>query len=154
MGAHAATKSKTQRGFAYLAIAGGALALSIGGVFAANSITVNSGSAIEFGQGLASTSSCDAALTATVAQAYNVGADKFYASTITIGGVDDTGCVGKNVHVSLIGTSAAVCSIDGTHTSGTNKDVFVIASGDTSLTVTIPSACDASTIKKVAITTS
>lgn len=154
MGAHAATKSKTKRGFAYLAIAGGALAMSIGGVFAANSITVNSGSAIEFGQGLASTSSCDAAITATLAQAYDVSADKFYASTVTISGVSDTGCVGKNVHVSLIGTSAAVCSIDGTHTTGTNKDVFLIASGDTSLTVTIPAACDASTVKKVAITTS
>lgn len=154
MGAHAATKSNTKRGFAYLAIAGGALAMSIGGVFAANSITVNSGSTIEFGQGLAATGSCDAALTATVAQAYNVGADKFYASTITVAGVDDTGCVGKNVHVSLIGTSAVVCSVDGTHSTGTNKDMFTIASGDTSLTVTIPASCDASTIKKVAITTS
>ena len=154
MGEHAATKNKTKRGFAYLAIAGGALALSIGGVFAANSITVNSGSTIEFGQGLASTSTCDAALTASISQTYNVGAAKFYASTVTISGVDDSGCVGKNVHVSLIGASAAVCSIDGTHTTGTNKDVFTIATGDTSLTVTIPAACDASTISKVAITTS
>jgi hypothetical protein len=154
VGAHAATKNKTKRGFAYLAVAGGALAMTIGGVFAANSITVNSGAAIEFGQGLASTSSCETTLTATVAQAYNVSADKFYASTVTISNVDDTACDGKTIHVSLIGTSAVVCSVDGTHTTGTNKDAFTIASGDTSLTVTIPSACDASTVKKVAITTS
>lgn len=154
MGTHAAKANKTKRGFAYLAIAGGALALSVGGVFAANSITVNSGSAIEFGQGLASTGSCDAALTATLDQAYNAGADKFYASTVKVTGVDDSGCVGKTVHVSLYGTSAVVCSVDGTTTSGTNKDAFTIASGDTSLTVTIPSSCDASTVKKVVITTS
>ena len=154
MGEHAAPKNKTKRGFAYLAVAGGALALSIGGVFAANSITVNAGGAIEFGQGLAATSSCDAALTAAISQAYNVSAGKFYASTVTISGVDDTGCLGKNVHVSLIGASATVCSIDGTHTTGASKDSFTIAAGDTTLTVTIPTACDASTISKVAITTS
>ena len=154
MGTHAAKANKTKRGVAYLAIAGGALALSVGGVFAANSITVNDGGSIEFGQGLASTSSCDAALTATVDQAYDVSADAFYASTVKVTGVDDSGCTGKTVHVSLYGTSAVVCNVDGTTTSGTNQDAFVIASGDTSLTVTLPAACDASTVKKVVITTS
>lgn len=154
MGAHAAANKKTKRGFAYLLIAGGALAMSVGGVFAANSITVNSGAAIEFGQGLASTASCESALTATINQSYDVAADAFYASTVTIGDVDDSGCSGKTVHVSLYGDSAVVCDVDGTHTSGTNKDAFVIAANDTSLTVTIPASCDASTVKKVVITTS
>lgn len=154
MGAHAATKNRTRRGLAYLAIAGGALSISIGGVFAANSITINSGSAIEFGQGLASTSSCDAALTASIAQAYDATDDAFYASTITIGGVDDSGCDGKTVHVSLYGDSAVVCDVDGTHDTGSNIDQFTIASGDTELEVTIPASCDASTVKKVVITTS
>lgn len=154
MGAHVAATRKTKRGFAFLAIAGGALALSVGGVFAANSITVNSGSTIEFGQGLASTGSCDSALTASIDQSYNATDNKFYASTVNVTGVDDSGCTGKTVHVSLYGTSAAVCSVDGTHTSGANKDAFVIASGDTSLAVTIPASCDASTVKKIVITTS
>ena len=154
MGTHAATKNRTKRGLAYLAIAGGALSLSIGGVFAANSITINSGSAIEFGQGLAAVSSCDAALTATIDQAYDAAADVFYASTVTIGGVDDSGCEGKTVHVSLYGDSAVVCSVDGTHDSGANQDAFLIAADDTTVAVTIPASCDASTVKKVVITTS
>jgi hypothetical protein len=153
VGSHAAKKNKTQRGLAYLTIAGGALALSIGGVFAANSITVNSGNAIEFGQGLASTSSCEDALTADIVQAYNVGSDIFVASTITISEINSA-CVGKNLHVSLIGDEGAVCNVDGTHDSGTNQDVFLIATGQTERTVTIEANCDASTVNKVAITTS
>lgn len=161
MGAHVAKKNKTKRGFAYLAIAGGALAMSIGGVFAANSITVNSGSAIEFGQGLASTSSCDAALTAAINQAYDASASKFYVSTIVISGIKDFSCAGKNIHVSLIGTSGTICSVDGTHASGTNQDSFAIVDGastgtddDITKTVTVAASCDAGTVSKVAITTS
>lgn len=161
MGSHAAQKTKTQRGLAYLTIAGGALALSIGGVFAANSITVNSGSAIEFGQGLASTSTCDAGLTAAITQAYDTTDSKFYVSTVVISGIKDFSCAGKNIHVSLIGSSGAICSVDGTHTSGANQDSFLIADGattgtdqDISKTVTVAASCDASTVSKVAITTS
>ena len=161
MGAHASNKNTTKRGLAYLAIAGGALALSIGGVFATNSITVNSGSAIEFGQGLASTSTCDSGLTAALNQAYNVGDDKFYVSTIVISGIGDLNCDGRTIHVSLIGSSGAICNVDGTHTSGTNQDAYLIADGGTTGTdediekiVTVEASCDASTVTKVAITTS
>jgi hypothetical protein len=149
VGSHAAKRNKTQRGLAYLAIAGGALALSIGGVFATNSITINTNNAIEFGQGIATTGSCDAALSATISQTYNVDTDIFEASQIVISGVDDSGCAGKNVHVSLIGDEATVCGVD-----GTNDNVFAIASTMTSLTLNIAAGCDAATINKVAITTS
>ena len=161
MGAHVAKKNKTKRGLAYLAIAGGALAMSVGGVFAANSITVNSGSAIEFGQGLASTSTCDAALTAAINQAYDASASKFFVSTIAISGIKDFACAGKNIHVSLVGSSGTICSVDGTHTSGANQDSFAITDGgttgtddDITKTVTVAASCDASTVVKVAITTS
>jgi hypothetical protein len=161
MGAHAAANKKTKRGFAYLLIAGGALAMSVGGVFAANSITVNGGSNIEFGQGLASTSSCDSGLTAAINQAYDTSAGKFYVSTVVISGIKDFACDGKNVHVSLIGSSGTICSVDGTHASGANQDQFLIADGgttgtdqDVTKTVTVAAACDAGTVTKVAITTS
>ena len=161
MGAHAAPKNKTKRGLAYLAIAGGALAMSIGGVFAANSITLNGGSTIEFGQGLAATSTCDSGLTAAVNQAYNTTDSKFYVSTVVISGIKDFSCDGKNIHVSLIGASGAICSVDGTHTSGANQDAFAITDGattgtndDITKTVTVAASCDASTVSKVAITTS
>jgi len=161
MGAHVAKKNKTKRGLAYLAIAGGALAMSIGGVFAANSITINSGSSIEFGQGLASTSTCDTGLTAAINQSYNVTDSKFYVSTIVISGIGDFSCNNKNIHVSLIGSSGTICSVDGTHTTGANQDSFAITDAGTtgtddliSKTVTVSATCDASTVSKVAITTS
>jgi hypothetical protein len=148
------SQKKRKKGLVIGLIAAGALAVSIGGVFAANSITVNDGAAIEFGQGLAETATCDATLTTTVNQEYNASAGKFYATTVVVSGIDDTACADKTLHVSLVGTSAVVCSVAGTTTTGTNKNAFLIASGDTSVTVTIPASCDASTIKKVAITTS
>ena len=161
MGAHVAKKNKTKRGFAYLAIAGGALAMTIGGVFAANSITVNSGSTIEFGQGLAATSTCDSGLTAAINQSYNTTDSKFYVSTVVISGIKDFDCAGKNIHVSLIGSSGTICSVDGTHTSGANQDSFLISDGtttgtndDLTKTVTVAASCDAGTVSKVAITTS
>jgi hypothetical protein len=152
------SQKKSKKGLVIGLIAAGALAVSIGGVFAANSITINDGDAIEFGQGLAETATCDTTLTTTVNQEYDIAADKFYATTVVVGGVDDTACTGKTLHVSLVGTSAVVCSVAGTTTSGTNKDAFAITddsdSSEEDLTVTIPASCDASTIKKVAITTS
>jgi hypothetical protein len=161
MGTHAAPKSKTKRGFAYLAIAGGALAMTIGGVFATGTITVNDGNTIEFGQGLASTSTCDTGLTAALTQAYSTSDSAFYVSTIVISGIQDFACAGKTIHVSLIGSSGAICSVDGTHTSGSNQDAFLIADGgstgsndDIEKTVDVAASCDASTVEKVAITTS
>ena len=161
MGTHVAKKNKTKRGFAYLAIAGGALAMTIGGVFAANSITVNSGSTIEFGQGLAATSTCDSGLTAAINQEYDTTDSKFYVTTVVISGIKDFDCAGKNIHVSLIGSSGTICSVDGTHTSGANQDSFLIADGtttgtndDLTETVTVAASCEAETVSKVAITTS
>ena len=66
----ATTKKKSKKNGAILLISGIALATSIGGVFAANSITINSGANIEFGQGVAATSTCDTdGLTTSITQA-------------------------------------------------------------------------------------
>lgn len=154
------SQKKRKKGLVIGLIAAGALAVSIGGVFAANSITINNGSSIEFGQGLASTSTCDADLTTTINQAYDATDDKFYATTVEVSGIKDYDCTGKTLHVSLIGSGGTVCSVDGTHTSGSNQDAFAITDDgdstnqDLTKTVTISSGCEASTITKVAITTS
>lgn len=142
-------------------IAAGALVASIGGAFAANSITINSGGTIEFGQGLVSTSTCDSGLTTALNQTYNTTDSKFEVSTIVVSGIKDYSCDGKTLHVSLIGSSGTICSVDGTHTSGANQDSFTITDGtttgsndDVTKTVTVSSGCDATTVVKVAITTS
>jgi hypothetical protein len=156
----AAPKKKKNKALLFALVGVGLLATTVGGVFAANSITINSGGTIEFGQGLVSTSTCDAALTTSISQAYNATADAFYADEILVTGVDDTSCLGKTVHVSLIGDTdgngamGVVCGVAGDDTSGADQDSFVIAAGDDDLTVTIAAACDATTVTKVAITTS
>jgi len=149
-------KKKRNKPLLIALIGTGALVATVGGVFAANSITINSGSQIEFGQGIQSTTTCDSALTTTINQAYSGTGDVFNASTVVVSDIDTTACLNKTLHVSLIGSGGtAVCSVDGTHDSTTaNPDQFVIGSGDTSVTVNIASGCDASTVSKVAITTS
>jgi hypothetical protein len=91
-------KKKNKKNGAILLISGIALTSSIGGVFAANSITINS---VEFGQGVASTNTCDTALTTSVTQSYDTGT-VFRVGTVTISGVDDSNCSGKDLDVSLI----------------------------------------------------
>lgn len=148
-----APKNKKNRVAIFALIGAGALAASVGGVFAANSITINSGAAIEFGQGLAETSSCESALDASLAQSYDFTDSRFEATEITISNIDVTsdGCLNETIHVSLLGDSEVVCGVD-----GTNDNEFTVTANDSSKTITIPSSanCDASTVKKIAITTS
>lgn len=160
MGAHVAKTKKSRTG-AYLAISAGALALVVGGAFAANSITLNGGGSVEFGQGLVSTSTCDSDLTAALAQTYDNGTSTFVVSTVEISGIKDYSCAGKTIHVSLVGSEGTVCSVDGTHTEGDYQDSFAITDSgtigsddDVTETVYVSSGCDASTVLKVAITTS
>lgn len=156
----ATPKKKKNKALLFALVGVGLLATTVGGVFAANSITINSGGTIEFGQGVASTSACDAALTTEITQAYNATDDKFYAESVIVTGIKDYTCDGKTLHVSLVDGTSTVCGVDGTHTSGANQDAYTIADDgdsaddDTSVTVTIAASCDATTITKVAITTS
>jgi hypothetical protein len=156
----AAPKKKKNKALLFGLVGVGLLATTIGGVFAANSITINGGGTIEFGQGLASAGTCDSGLTTVINQAYNATDDKFYASTIEVTGINGADCDGKTMHVSLIGdtdglgTQGVVCSVAGDDPSGVNQDEFAITSTDTAVTVTIAATCDATTISKVAITTS
>jgi hypothetical protein len=91
-------KKKNKKGAALLIIAGIGLTASVGGVFAANSITIND---VEFGQGVSSTGSCVSSLTTTLTQAYDPAiTDNFKADDVEING-DYTGCTGKTVNVDL-----------------------------------------------------
>jgi hypothetical protein len=154
------SKKKRNKPLIFALIGAGALVASIGGVFAANSITINSDNGIEFGQGLSSTNTCDAALTTALNQEYNPGTSQFDATTVVVSGIKDFACDGKTIHVSLVDGSGTVCGVDGADLTGTNADAFLIADDGDSIdqditkTVTIASGCDASTILKVAITTS
>ena len=97
---------KNNKNGALLLISGIALATSIGGVFAANSITINDNAAIEFGQGLAETSSCTADATTTLTQEYVSADEKFYVGEVTVN--TDGDCSGVDVIVSLLDEDGTV----------------------------------------------
>jgi hypothetical protein len=99
----ATTKKKNKKNGAILLIAGIALTSSIGGVFAANSITINGGSDIEFGQGVAETSSCDTdGITAAISQELPSGTTtEFVVRDVTLTNID-AGCNGLDLVVSLL----------------------------------------------------
>jgi len=79
----------------------------------AGTITIGTGNAVEFGQGVVTAAACDAAITVTPESSFNAsttgGADSFTVSALTISGIGgstlgtqnqetavaDTGCLGK-----------------------------------------------------------
>jgi hypothetical protein len=103
---------KNKKNGAILLIAGIALTSSIGGVFAANSITLNDSQAVEFGQGSAETNACDADLFAVLSQTYSTN-DVFRVATVTVGRIDTSACNGKTLQVVLLDdTGAALDTFD------------------------------------------
>jgi hypothetical protein len=136
-------KKKKKNG-AILLIAGIALTSSIGGVFAANSITINSGAAIQFGQGVASTTSCDTALTTTLTQSFSESANRFKAATVKVDGIDTAACSATTLRVSLYTTG-----------NGTAIDSFTISNPTTTSVTTDRSSANvwADDVDKITVTT-
>jgi hypothetical protein len=132
---------KNKKNGALLLISGIALATSIGGVFAANSITINSGAAIEFGQGVASTSSCDDNLTTSITQAYT--SSVFRVASVIVDGVNVAGCSNSTLRVSLLDVN------------GGSLDTFTIVdpSAVSSSTDRSSANVDAASVKKITVTT-
>jgi hypothetical protein len=116
---------------------------SIGGVFAANSITINGGDAIEFGQGVAETLACDDGITTSLAQSFVSTSTGFRAGTLTIDGLNTTECEDVDLKVSLIDDSNAAISTT-TIRIGNNTSETVDYSGD---------LIDAGTVKAITVTT-
>ena len=98
----ATTKKKNKKNGAILLISGIALATSIGGVFAANSITINSGASIEFGQGVANTTTCDTGVKTSLTQEYVTGTT-FRVDTVTVFDINSPACSSTVLRVALLG---------------------------------------------------
>lgn len=133
-------KKKKKNG-AILLIAGIALTSSIGGVFAANSITINSGSDIEFGQGVAETSSCDSGLDTTLTQSYTN--STFRVDTVVVDGINTSACSSTTLRVGLISGAGAAL------------DTFTIVDPTTASVTTDRSSAnvDAGSVAEVIVTT-
>jgi hypothetical protein len=88
-----------------------------GGVLAAN-INVNSGNAIEFGQGTVATIACDTDVTLVPTSTYVSGSSTFILSSVEIRNIDqrqgtnagNDGCNGKTLTVKVLNSSGTVLS--------------------------------------------
>jgi hypothetical protein len=144
-------KKKNKKGAALLIIAGIGLTASVGGVFAANSITINSGDGIQFGQGVAATNACVASLDTTMTQTFDevTNTDVFLVDDVTVAG-DFTACDDQTLVVSLRDVNGAVlASGSSTRVEGTD-----FLSTDTDDVIDFTSAnINAGDVKKITVTT-
>jgi hypothetical protein len=98
------------------------IAIPVIGTTLAGTITINSGTAVQFAQGSITTATCDAAITVSATSTYS---DDFYLKTITLSGINlVSGCEGKTLTVSAATT--ATPSIPGTISSGVTDIAFTI----------------------------
>ena len=139
----ATTKKKNKKNGAILLISGIALATSIGGVFAANSITINGGAAIEFGQGVAATNTCDAGLTTSITQSFDNATNGFFVDDVVVGGIDTDACSQTTLRVGLV------------NDAGTYIDSYTVIrpTNATETTDRADQSIDAGEVKKVTVTT-
>lgn len=149
-------EKKKKKGGALLIVAGVGLAASLGGVFAANSITINGGNDIQFGQGVAATNSCVSALTTKLTQDFANATTSFVARNVQIDGTF-TSCGGKDLKVDLrnasgqsqAGFTVRVLDAD----SGSPTSVQVLRNAGTYTYDVSSLNIDAGNVKKITVTT-
>lgn len=110
------------------------IAIPVIGTTLAGTITINSGTAVQFAQGSITTATCDADIIVSATSTYS---DNFYLKTITLSGINlVSGCEGKTLTVSA--ATNASPSIPGTISSGVTDIAFTIPSivGSSSTLVT------------------
>jgi hypothetical protein len=71
------------------------------GVFASASITLNSGNVVNLGAGAASVNACDSQATISTQQTYDSSQQRYELTTLTLSGVDFTGCSGKTLSMAF-----------------------------------------------------
>jgi hypothetical protein len=140
----ATTKKKNKKNGAILLIAGIALTSSIGGVFAANSITLNGDNELEFGQGVALTTVCDAdGMDTAISQTLPADSStEFVARTVTVSRIDSN-CQSLNLVVSVLGDNNSVLTSTTLRAPGAATATWGISSEDIS----------AGDVKRISITT-
>ena len=123
-----------KKAIGFLAAGSILIAFPIIGTTLAGTITINSGTAVQFAQGSITTATCDSAITVSATSTYS---DDFYLKTITLSGINlVSGCEGKTLTVSAATTARP--SIPGTISSGVTDIAFTIPAtvGESSTLVT------------------
>ena len=159
-------------------IIAGLLIATIGPLVAttlAASVSLNSGNNLEFGQGSQAAVACDSAITSAITESWSSGSTVFRVATIVLSTLDTTACTGKNLKISLLGTSGTALTVgtssatsitvaltntlgaqSGGVLAGNTASLLLTTSTANTLTVTIDSAInlDAATVYRVALETS
>ena len=158
-------------------IIAGLLIATIGPLVAttlAASVTIGSGN-LEFGQGSQAAVACDSAITSAITETWYQSSTIFRVATIVFTGLDTTACLGKNLKISLLGTSGTALTVgtssatsitvaltntlgaqSGGVLAGNTASLLLTSSTTNTLTVTLDSAInlDAATVYRVALETS
>ena len=115
-------KFLNKKAIGFLAAGSILIAIPIIGTTLAGTITINSGTAVQFAQGSITTATCDADITISATSTYS---NDFYLKTITLSGINlVSGCEGKTLTVSAATTASP--SIPGTISSGVTDIAFTI----------------------------
>jgi hypothetical protein len=111
-----------KKAIGFLAAGSILIAIPIIGTTLAGTITINSGTAVQFAQGSITTATCDADIIISATSTYS---NDFYLKTITLSGINlVSGCEGKTLTVSA--ATNASPSIPGTISSGVTDIAFTI----------------------------
>lgn len=139
--------------------------VSVFGSTLAASVTINSGSAFQFGQGIVQATACDSAITVSATNAFTnaSGGGTFKVNTITLSDIAST-CHGKVFKISAYPDTSTVLTLAGTasitstydnatpSSSSASAGVTVTSSGAGSVTYTITNpVLDASTVAKLTL---
>ncbi len=159
-------------------IIAGLLIATIGPLVAttlAASVSINGGTALEFGQGSNPAIACDTSITSAITESWSSGSAVFKVDTISLTGFNsavsaaaDGGCGGKVIKISLLGSDGTALAI-GTSGTTTSSSVTITSAtvatpavngttatlSGTTLTLTVGSALlNAATVYRVALETS
>ena len=94
---------------------------TLGGVFAATSIQINSGTPISLGTGYTAATTCDDEITVSTGNKFSTSNNLFQVETITVSGVNESSCGNKVMEMStLVNGSLIVASWSIASTSNTN----------------------------------
>jgi hypothetical protein len=129
------SSSKIVLGFASIA------AVAMLGSTLAASITLNTGSAVEFGQGVAQTTACDSSIVVTPTSTFNNTDNRFELTSFQLSDVDATACLDKLFTVNAYedGTSSSLGTYTFRYNSGTPAETggtVVIVSDVATFTLT------------------
>jgi predicted RecA/RadA family phage recombinase len=100
------------------------IAVPVIGTTLAASISINSGTAVQFGQGIATAAACDSSILVTPNASFIEADDAFKLGTVTISNLDATECASKTLRFRFYPTTAGTDSALTVSSGGTTDAII------------------------------